>query len=222
MNRTLILIINGVVFVGLMILCFQLQSLRKALAAAEGRNENLANQITEIQDALAELKAAPNGSNEIESLRNEISAFRHKTETAPRNQAPPAELPSAPPLVYPDSIRRSEYQFAGFQTTAAAVESKLWAITHLDVDTFLASSDPRSSEFENFQRIFNEMPERRMPGGFKNGAMYNATGFRIIEDIAISEEERHLKVFLEGKDTFIRPILKQVNGEWKWSGQKLE
>jgi hypothetical protein len=56
-----------------------------------------------------------------------------------------------------------------------------------------------------------------MPGGFKNGQMYRATGFRLLEQTAIAEDEVRTKIFLEGQNQVLKLVFKRVGGEWKWS-----
>jgi hypothetical protein len=51
--------------------------------------------------------------------------------------------------------------------------------------------------------------------------MFKATGFRVLEETPVSQDEVHLKVFLEGSRETIKPVLQRIGGEWKWAGNVL-
>ena len=55
-----------------------------------------------------------------------------------------------------------------------------------------------------------------MPGGYKNGALFRAAGYRVLEETPLSDDETRLKVFLEGRQNMaLKLVFKKVNGEWK-------
>jgi len=120
------------------------------------------------------------------------------------------------PFVYADSMHKKDYAFSGYTAPQAALQSVLWAITQSDAKTFKASLSPEMSN--SFAGQFQDLPEGVMPGGFKNGAMYQASGYRVLEETALSNEETRLKVFLEGKPKIaIKLVFKKVGDEWKWA-----
>jgi hypothetical protein len=91
----------------------------------------------------------------------------------------------------------------------------LWAITQSDTKAFQAGL--AGDMADAFARQFQDLPEGVMPGGFKNGAMFKASGYRVLEEAAISEEELRLKVFLEGARIVIKPVFRKIGEEWKWA-----
>ena len=119
------------------------------------------------------------------------------------------------PFLYADATQQKDYTYAGYSTPQAAVQSVLWAITQEDAKAFQASLT--GDVAAGYVKLFQEYPDGVMPGGFKNGAMHQATGFRILEETRLAEDEMLLKVFLEGGRTIIRPVFKKVGGEWKWA-----
>ena len=46
--------------------------------------------------------------------------------------------------------------------------------------------------------------------------MFKASGYRVLEETPLSDEELLLKVFLEGSRVMIKPVFKDL-GEWKWA-----
>jgi len=120
------------------------------------------------------------------------------------------------PFVYPDAKRKKDYTFSGYAAPQSALQTLLWAITQSDPKTFQASLAGEMAGA--FATQFQDLPEGVMPGGFKNGAMYQASGYRVLEETPISNEETRLKVFLEGKPKIaIKVVFKKVGGEWKWA-----
>ena len=120
------------------------------------------------------------------------------------------------PFIYPDSKRKKDYIFSGYTAPQSALQSVLWALTQSDARAFKASLAPEM--VAAFASQFQDLPEGVMPGGFRNGAMYQAAGFRVLEETAISNDETQLKVFLEGKPKIaIKLIFKKIGDEWKWA-----
>ena len=69
---------------------------------------------------------------------------------------------------------------------------------------------------EMFARQTKDLPEGEMPGGFKNGTMYRASGFRVLEEAPLSYDEARPKVFLEGRQSLVLKVaMKKVSSEWK-------
>ncbi len=183
------------------------------LLAIEGEMKRLAAS-PEREPTSASAEGAGN-SREVFKLRGDIAELRKRT--AQLEEARASTNGAAAQLVYADSNGRSEYKSAGFDSPKAAVESKFWAIRQLDPRAYLESLAP-GPELEMFQKQFSELPDGVMPGGFKNGSMYRAAGFRVMEDIAVSDDERHLKLFLEGENLNLTAIVKKFGNEWKWAG----
>jgi hypothetical protein len=151
------------------------------------------SEMNELQTRLAELGQA------TASLSNQLATARGDNI----------------PFVYADATKRKDYIQAGYLTPQSAFQTLLWSISKLDAKAFQASLTGTMESV--FARDFQELPEGVMPGGFRNGAMYKASGFRVLEETPLSADETRVKVFLEGARTTVTPVFKRVNGEWKWS-----
>jgi hypothetical protein len=119
------------------------------------------------------------------------------------------------PFVYPDSIRKKDYVFRGYAAPQFSLQSMFWALSQADPKAYQASITAQMAEA--FAGQIKDLPEGVMPGGFKNGAMYRASGYRILEETALSDEETQLKVFLEGRHLVLKLIFKRIGNEWKWA-----
>ena len=93
------------------------------------------------------------------------------------------------------------------------MESMLWAMTHGDGKALWASYSPGMQKVLESQ--FRDMPEGVMPGGFKNGELYNASGYHVLDKEVLSDEEVVLKVFLEGRNTVVKLKMQNIGGDWK-------
>jgi len=118
--------------------------------------------------------------------------------------------------VYPDSRRKKDYAFAGYAAPQSSLQSLLWAITQSDPKAFQASLAAEMASA--FASQFQDLPEGVMPGGFKNGSMYQASGYRVLEETPLPNDEVRVKVFLEGKPKVtVKLVFKKVGDQWKWA-----
>ena len=175
--------------------------------------------VAEVQPAAAPLPE--NQLAELTRLRADLGQLRDRLAqlelawTAMSNHLASATGANEP-FIYPDSKRKKDYAFGGYAAPQSALESLLWAMTQSDAKTFKASLAPEMASA--FAPQFQDLPEGVMPGGFKNGAMYQASGYRVVEETALSNEETRLKVFLEGKPKIaVKLVFKKIGDEWKWA-----
>jgi hypothetical protein len=149
----------------------------------------------------------------VNELRQKLSDLEQANATV-SNQMASARGPEVP-LIYPDAKKRKDYVFAGYSVPERAFQSVLWAITQSDAKTFQASITGDMAA--GFASSFQDLPDGVMPGGFRNGEMFKASGYRVLEEAPLSDDEFVLKVFLEGSRMVIKPVFKKVDGEWKWA-----
>jgi type II secretory pathway component PulJ len=215
-------------------LLFVLQYRETARLHAE--NQALAQQLAqgqELQTANEKLSrdieqasaAAKDSTSELLKLRSEVTALRRQTNEVERlreqnrqlaarqESADAARRRKTPPDVPPQDIHpRENWQFAGYATPDAAIESTAWAFNQTNVIAFLNSfaGDARK-EMENDlkQRSLTDMLAERA----------RSTGFRILRRDAMSDNKMVMRVFSDGEDdapdggsdyTFER-----IDGLWK-------
>jgi hypothetical protein len=169
---------------------------------------------------LARLQPAPKEISDLPQIKGAIAELRRRAEDLEKKptsaEAKSTNTPPAESFVYPDSVGRNNYNFAGFATAADATQSVLWSISKLDRKSFENTVAGEMSTM--WQNAFQDLPPDVMPGGFKNGAMYRASGFKVLEEIPVSDTEVKTKVFLEGQNHVLKMIFKKVGTEWKWAG----
>lgn len=197
----------------------EVAELRLQLSDLKTLHQGLAERLDQAPQSVPE--SLPTGIDlaELTRLRSEVARLRdqlmqlERTGEAPSNQLAAARGETAP-FIYPDSTRRKDYVFSGYTAPQSALQSLLWAITQSDVNAYRASLSPAMAQ--QFSEQYKDMPEGVMPGGFKNGMMYKASGFRVLEETPISDDETRLKVFLEGRQNIVlKLVFKKIDGEWK-------
>src|SRR5262245_21400351 len=189
--------------------------------------EDLAWQVATLQQQQQRLVASPrttapnqDDTAQLAELRREVAQLREtlmqveRASAAISNEVAMARGANIP-FVYPDCTKRADYAFTGYSTPQSSLQSVLWAIRQTDAKMFLQSLTGTVAEV--FAKQFEDLPDGVMPGGFRNGAMFKATGFRVVEETPISDDEMRLKVFLEGSRIMIQPVFKRDGTEWKWA-----
>ena len=202
-------------------------SLKGAVGMLQTRMQELTEQVVALQNEKQRAVVLPATSmektddrDEWGRLRGEVARLQERLAGVERaNAGISNEIAVARganiPFVYPDSTKRKDYAFTGYATPQSGFQSALWAITQMDAKAFLSSVTGQNAEM--WAEELKDLPDGVMPGGFRNGAMFKATGFRIVEETPASQDEVHLKVFLEGSRITIKPVLQRVGGEWKWA-----
>lgn len=201
-------------------------ALREDMLSLKSELERLEERVAASHPAQTAARESPPAATSADetgkllALRAQMSELlRRLSALEAANAAVSNSVPSAKgadvAFVYPDATRRSEYAFSGYSTPQSAFQSVLWAITQLDARTFQASI--AGDVAAGFASQFQDLPEGVMPGGFENGAMFKASGYRVLEEMPLSDEELRLKIFLEGSRVVIKPVLRRIEGEWKWA-----
>lgn len=157
----------------------------------------LADEVARLQERLAQLESARDAST---------------------NQAA-AGGGGNTPFVYPDSIRRKDYAFSGYAAPQSALKSMFWALAQSDARAYQASVTGVTAEA--FASASKDLPSGVMPGGYRNGSLFRAAGFRVLDEAPLSVDETQLKVFLEGQNLVLKLIFQRSGSEWKMARTEL-
>lgn len=218
-------------FVGLLVEHQSRTALKEELLSLKSELGRLSEQVTASQQKRTTAPASPppvaippGQMAELLALRAEMTGLRRRLSDLEQASATVSNLVASAKgpevaFVYPDATKRKDYAFSGYGVPQSALQSVLWAIAQLDAKTFQASI--AGDVAAGFASQFRDLPEGVMPGGFKNGAMFKASGYRVLEETQLSNEELRLKVYLEGSGVVIKPVFRRIGGEWKWSRNEL-
>lgn len=195
------------------------EALRQAQATLEdlrAENDRIKNQIaqtgsaggeqiSELLKLRAEVARLRQSANELKALRAQNEQLRQSATVAaePRQQTtnPPPDVP--PQDIHP----RETWNFVGYGSPDATVQSMLWGATHTNREAFLAGFDTEmrsqiESNFPDDEASFREK-------------MSSNTGFRVVDRKSVSDDEMDLTLYLDGDGNQETTRFKRINGEWK-------
>jgi RNA polymerase sigma factor (sigma-70 family) len=180
----------------------------------QARSEAI-NQLVDLPDELAK---ARKDNLELLRLRNEVSSLREQTNLLAnlRTSTPPKTAASDPTdsKSSSDLILRENYTFAGYAAPEATVKSLFWAATQADMQTVLASMSPLMKA--QTEAEWAGKSEDQIRAELTNNSV---TGYRITDTLVVSDNEKVLTVYLEGRNVENKMRIVRVNDEWKLAGK---
>ncbi len=199
------------------------ESLRKQaeqLAPVQADNERLSNLVAETASSQ---KVASNQLSELLRLRGEVAGLRSQSDEmkklAAENQRLRSSLASGSAAKHgaqtgsaEDTLPKESWAFVGYADPESALQSMVWAMTHGDTKTFLASLSPGSPVFRDAQeKGEHEMAEH-------NKEIDGVTGFKIINKESVSDDEAVLTVYAFGIDHTAKFKFQRDGSDWKFAG----
>jgi hypothetical protein len=187
----------------------EVDNLRLSNIVAQANTPLAAEQLDELSKLREEVHRLRSRTNDLETLRAEVTRLRtqlHGVQVAVESNAPP-DVPASD--IYP----RDSWALAGYDTPEDAIESVTWAISEGDEENYLASLTPE---------LRDEMMPELEDGNFEDVGplqMSDATGYRILDRETVSDDERVITLYMDGKPDIV--ILQLVNTPdgWKIAGQ---
>jgi hypothetical protein len=218
-----------------------IQTLRYSRLAAQ--NENLARQVAELHARIAALPdglaigAQPNAMSDEERsellrLRNQAAQLRSATNELRQTRKQIDQLQvdnerlktasssgvAAPAAATAGGMRqRDSWQFLGYATPEACLESVLYGISKADYNTIMGSLTPK--EAQRLQKQFdaaNKSPEEVAENIRRDVA--KTTSYQVLERKDISPNESMLLIYGSGEDKVQRVLLQKIGEEWKFAG----
>jgi hypothetical protein len=112
---------------------------------------------------------------------------------------------------------RSSWKNAGFADPVSAFETAFWAASQNDGKTLLASLSPDLQQQTGLYLRRAGMSPEEFLSQDKNSASHlkGVTGFHIIKSEVISDNEVHLHLSIEGKQSEKIFKMKKIGDEWK-------
>jgi RNA polymerase sigma factor (sigma-70 family) len=197
-------------------------SLRKQteqLAQIQAENDRLSNLVAE---ASGSQKLASNQLSDLLKLRGEVADLRRQTNELNKLQAENLRLRSslaagsakrgAQTAPAEATLPKESWAFVGYADPESALQSMVWAMTHGDTKTFLASLSPGSPVFRDAQeKGDHEMAER-------NKEIDGVTAFKVINKESVSDDETILTVYAFGIDHTAKFKFQRDGSDWKFAG----
>jgi len=206
----------------------ELAEAQRSMAAnrtAQSREQNeelerLRTETGEIHKLRNEVRQLRAGANETERLRTEnqqLRAANRPNQTAPKT-AEPAPTGAGSQVEY---HAKEGWNFAGYTTPEAALQSVVWAMREGDTRTLVASLAP-----EELARVMKDEWEGKSEAEIGADAKRNMdeiNSFRILESKTLSDDEVVLHIYAAGGEDPVQKIsMKRLGAEWKFAGPKKE
>lgn len=192
--------------------------LQQAIGTVQTRLEQLTEEVSELKREQEGNKALPQLTEEkvevakLVRLSVQVAQILKELDAAVGDEL--ACLTRANiPFAYSNSTKRTDYVFSGYGTPRSALESAIWAITNMDAKAYSVTLTGKCLRL--FARQCRKLPDGVMPGEYANCEVFNATGFRVLEEDLASQDEVHLKVFLEGIDRTFNTVFLRIGADWK-------
>jgi hypothetical protein len=176
------------------------------------------NQLAALRDDNERLNQ---NTIELLRLRNEAGLLRQQTNNLAKTQSAAIQQPS--PNAMPENnpehelIPREKYEFAGFAEPKAAAKSMLWAFSQGDLQLLLSCVSP--AQQSELQKVFSGKTEDEIRNALLNdNDNRRVTGYRITNQLEVSDNEVVLSIFQEGRNREKKMRLVRIGDEWKFAG----
>ena len=217
----------------------------KKAAQLRKENEGLRAELAQARGALAETEGALNESanltraeataqkNELMRLRNEVTQLRSGSQSLEALRAENSQLKSQlqqvrtaanqpalspPPLTQPNQAEhfpREQWNFAGYDTPAAALVSAIWAMREGRPEVYLDSLSPE--EQQRMALRWQDQSEEQVAAKHQQDVA-QISGMRILTSENLPGNETRMTVMLDGLNRTEEVRMHQVNGQWKFGG----
>ncbi len=200
------------------------QSLQHKLIELRAENSRLSNQVFRTSAALVQNSML---SAELLRLRQQVEALRLQTNDLARlrealEQMETSDLASndngmddLPDLTEPVALPKDMWQFVGYSTPDAALESTLWALDHGEAATFLKGCTPALQQ--QLAREWAGQSDTELAATARD-QVGRITGYRVVDRVAVSDSEVILTVYGSGSGDLSAMRLQLIDGEWRYAG----
>jgi hypothetical protein len=181
-------------------------------------NQRLSNRVFSASVASSNLASQ---QDELNRLRAKVAAQNRQQQELQTELAVPPSLPAFQSLAGSNRfvyLPRDAWNYAGYSTPEAALQSMLWATFQGDLSALRASLTP--DELARRQRnAWKDKTEDQIAAAGMQG-LASAEGLQIL-NIQMSENQAHFTLYITGQEHPDQPLwfdLKRIDGEWKADG----
>jgi cell division protein FtsB len=179
-------------------------------APARAAPEEEQTELLRLRNQAAQLRSISNELHEARKRVDQLQAENHELKaTGPSNPATSAGTSSA------GARPRDSWQFSGYATPEACLESTLHAISKADYRAIMGSLTP-----EEAQRMQKEMGDRSPEeiGEKIRRDVAKATSYQVLERKELSPNEAMLLIYAGGEEKVQRVLLQKIGQEWRFAG----
>jgi Domain of unknown function (DUF4878) len=185
-----------------------------AAAPADSLSDQERTELLRLRNQAAQLRTA---TNELQQARAQADRFRAENQELRSRPAAAAAVEARVAASSAPVHPRESWQFSGYATPEAALQSTLYAISKADYNTIMASLTPQEA-----QRL-----QREMDAGNKSpeevaekirSEMAKATSYQVLESREVSPNQAVLLIYAGGEEKVQRVMLQKTGDEWKFAG----
>jgi len=184
------------------------------------KQSEAANQLSAVTTELARAKT---NNLDLLRLRNEVGLLRKQTNllanaqpSRTKNSGETTQNAASEEKSSQELVLRENYEFAGYSTPPSAIKSLFWAATGADPQAVLASMSPALKVQTEAEWANKSEEELRTELQKDNNSV---TGYRVIDSLAVSDNEVVLSIYLEGRNRTNKMRMVRVGDEWKVAGK---
>ena len=171
-------------------------------------------ELLRLRNQAAQLR---NATNELQQVRRQFDQLRAENQELRSRPASSAPAPAAATASSAPVHARESWQFLGYATPEAALQSTLYAISKADYNTIMASLTPQ--EAQRLQREMdaaNRSPEEVAERIRRDVA--KATSYQVLQQREISPTESVMVIYAGGEEKVQRVMMHKIGDEWKFGG----
>jgi hypothetical protein len=167
-------------------------------------------ELLRLRNQAAQLRSVSNELREARKQLDQLQAENHALKATGSSNLRTSEATSAP-----GARPRDSWQFSGYATPEACLESTLHAISKADYHAIMGSLTP-----EEAQRLQKEMGDRSPEeiGEKIRRDVARASSYQVLERKELSPNEAMLLVYAGGEEKVQRVLVQKIGQEWRFAG----
>jgi len=181
-------------------------------ALANAMSDEERGELLRLRNQAAQLRSATNELQQARKQIDQLQADNEQLKTASSSRVGTSAAANAGGM-----RQREAWQFLGYATPEACLESVLYGISKADYNTIMGSLTPE--EAQRLQKQFeaaNKSPEEVAEKIRRE--MAKATSYQVLERRDVSPNESILLIYAGGEDKVQPVLLQKIGEEWKFGG----
>ena|SRR5258705_933424 len=179
-------------------------------APVDSPSEQEQTELLRLRNQAALLRSA---SNELREVRKQIDPLqaenRELKATGSSSVAGSADASST------GARPRESWQFSGYTTPEACLESTLYAISKADYNAIMGSLTPE--EAQRLQKQMGDGSPEQIAEKIRRDVA-KATSYQVLETRELSPNEAMLVIYAAGEEKAQRVLMQKIGQEWRFAG----
>ncbi len=172
------------------------------------------SELLRLRGQIGQLRRTVAEANTLAVRNRQLATAVSNAEVAPQSSLPPE--PQNVQAYWP----RTQLGFAGYSEPTAALKTTLWAMAQADTNVLAGSVTPEVKTKmlrENWYDHGSTAEELASSARRIADSLRPASGFYVVGQRAISQEQVVLDVFFEGEGRTRKFAMKKIGEEWKFN-----